>query len=262
MVEIIRISSEPKLSDFNQIPSNLKFDLSTSEYLTTKDFLIFNGKNCYLKSQNINLLPFITNLNLKDLTKLKHCINLYVLTTSFIIWFNDEEIGFKIPYVLISLHAIQQNISNDDNESSKLLYLQIMKKNEGEYESEESTLEISISFDLKTKINNFLLSENEDLIIQLFEAISNCSNLYFDDDDNDYENEDFGLQSFDGEEQRQKQVLDLSQLGDGWITSDNVNDIDVSNIPEFEVGYETRKEDEDEDEDEGEEQIKKFQRTN
>ncbi|CUM66093.1 uncharacterized protein PRCAT00003747001 [Priceomyces carsonii] len=108
-------------------------------------------------------------------------ISLFVLNSYFLIWFDSEDFGLKMPYQSIILHAIPT-----DQPNSLLLqttankYFNIVPK---------MTTDFILSIDLIMTKHEDKLQEPQPLfpsgsssIQQVYESLSNCSNYHYDDD--------------------------------------------------------------------------------
>ncbi|CAK7893107.1 hypothetical protein CAAN1_08S02916 [[Candida] anglica] len=107
-------------------------------------------------------------------------VSLFVLNTYLLIWFSEFQCGIEFPYQCVTLHALQDGG----------LYLQVLSSDiyrviAAEDEGLELTVEILIQVGggCVGEVNPLLYSPSS--IADVFQAMSRCSALHFDDDDDD-----------------------------------------------------------------------------
>ncbi|KAK6466002.1 low temperature responsive protein [Scheffersomyces coipomensis] len=119
-------------------------------------------------------------------------ISLFVLNTALIIWFNNSNVGLEIPYQMVILHAIK----TASVVPLPQLYLQIVS-NEFISNSGDEDPEFISSVELNIIKNEAyaqqiipLFSTIDPSIEQVYESLSKCSALHYDDEESD--SEEFG----------------------------------------------------------------------
>ncbi|KAI5955615.1 LOT5 [Candida jiufengensis] len=92
-------------------------------------------------------------------------VSIYVLSSCFIIWSNDDNIGIEIPYQLIYLHALNKNS----------LYLQVQNISL----LPDDILEIQLS-PRESSSNNELFHKVNGSPESIYQAMSKCSAMHYD----------------------------------------------------------------------------------
>ncbi|EGW34756.1 uncharacterized protein SPAPADRAFT_57819 [Spathaspora passalidarum NRRL Y-27907] len=156
-------------------------------------------------------------------------VSLFVLNTSFIIWFNANERGLELPYQSIVLHAI--NEGKDDY----MLYLQVVSS-EVMYSVNNNSpgfvsyVNLNITPTSPTNPHrmhdvNKLFSQVKDFgIVSIYEALSKCSSLHYDTESEEEEVGGAGAdRAFFGasleQPQQQEPVLEIPT---SWISHNGV----------------------------------------
>ncbi|KAK6456162.1 low temperature responsive protein [Scheffersomyces xylosifermentans] len=220
------IQEQPNVE--NTIPVSL-YQASSPEKFSLEDddkFVIYGGGISYsmniLQNDPTRQLALVPELQEVDYSN----VSLFVLNTSFIIWFNSAKIGLELPYQSIILHALH-TLSSESG--SPLLYLQIVSN---EYirsiptEPTEYVSSVEIQISENEKYNNGngnqLFANNPNTSIEsVYEALSKCSTFHLDSDSEEEE----GSQFF-GFGQQQEQLPAL-QIPSNWISNGNSEDNDI-----------------------------------
>ncbi|KAK6201663.1 low temperature responsive protein [Scheffersomyces amazonensis] len=123
-------------------------------------------------------------------------VSLYVLNTSLILWFINDNIGLEIPYQSIILHAIKKI----EGSNSSHLYIQIISNGyiasiPNEYNEFISSIELNIIPNIEYDFNsnpNPLLQVVDSTVEQLYDALSKCSALHYDTESEPEEDSNYG----------------------------------------------------------------------
>lgn len=156
------INEQPNIE--NTILSSTYQASSPARFSTDDDkFVMFGGGPSYaVHCKNApKLRPFSTDR-----------VSLFVLSSHFIIWSNDDNLGIEIPYQLIYLHALDKNS----------LYLQV-QNSPLMSNSLEDILEISLVEIQGQGIGNELFTKINGGAEAIYQAMSTCSAMHFDSDE-------------------------------------------------------------------------------
>ncbi|ODV69480.1 protein LOT5 [Hyphopichia burtonii NRRL Y-1933] len=181
----------------NTIPVSL-YQSSSPEKFSVEDddkFVLYAGGSGY-KFEILNNDPtHDLNINGLELQKTS-LVSLFVLNTSFIIWFEELNKGLDINYQSIILHALQTNSQLSQN---PILYLQLLSNDYLQSLPKQPTEFVS-SIELVITTNNdgkpgpneqnplFTVQEQSSLT-DIYDALSECSSFHdSEDEDENIEN--------------------------------------------------------------------------
>lgn len=211
------ISTSPSIENCDPFK---KYQKSTPSQYSLQEIPILygGGRKWILNCSNENYIKSIIPEYNESVELL---VDVFVLNTSFIIWFNEFGKGLEISYLNIPAHAVRKDLKKKLN-----LYIQL------------SFNDKLIEFNLRPKylenerfFNNeieklftyefFGLNKGEKMIFNTFNSISYCSCLHKSDSDDDDEQLDDDLNE------------DIDIYENGINNSGNADDIDITDINEI-----------------------------
>ncbi|KAI5956650.1 LOT5 [Candida margitis] len=139
---------------------------SPARFSTDDDkFIMYGGGPSYtIQFRNTGKLrPFSTDR-----------VSLFVLSSHFIVWSNEDNLGIEIPYQLIYLHALDKNS----------LYLQV-QNSPVLSDSSDDVCEIRLVENNDHGNTNVLFTKVNGEAEVVYQAMSTCSAMHFDSDDSD-----------------------------------------------------------------------------
>ncbi|RDA90215.1 hypothetical protein CP533_1071 [Ophiocordyceps camponoti-saundersi (nom. inval.)] len=165
------------------------------------------------------LFPVDTSSDNENGQTLERKVDVFVNSEDLTIYSPEAHVGFSTPYYSISIHAIKH--VNGQN----AIWMQLELDDGGAHDNDFSTVELT------------LFPGDRDIVKQLYEAISNCSNLHPDPED-DSDEEGYTIEDYEtGDDLAATGPIPvftrLHAIDDmpapvpgsgGWITAENAHD--------------------------------------
>lgn len=160
----------------------------------------------YFKSKNSSLSSSKTIIDGTELPIENVKSDVYVTSSDLLIWFPELSSGLNIPYQCVTLHAIKR----DTNPNCMYLQLQSDTGNDD------------------TFVEAFVALEDANLLNQFYEALSACSSLHPDPEDE--EDETMGAIGIDGSSGDNNNNSQQPTFGGPWFTAENLQNGQADDI--------------------------------
>ncbi|KAM4066606.1 regulator of volume decrease after cellular swelling domain-containing protein [Hirsutella rhossiliensis] len=162
----------------------------------------------------------------------KQKVDVFVNSESFTVFSQQAEAGVSIPYPSISIHAVKHVAGEAEGSRIQAVWMQLEFSDGGANDDDFSTVELTIV--PSSPEGNAMRTAAQ----QLYDAVSNCSDLHPDPDDADDDDGEYDGIVFEGGAEHEALegfagVLRGSSNGGlpppmpgsgGWITADNVHE--------------------------------------